>query len=92
MFRLGLIILVSLISLSSFAKTRYVNEATWQPNVKVEVMTNDERDIWGGNFFVPLWQNKDSVFFTNIITNDEGGSGFEGNFGLGWGHELGTEM
>ncbi len=58
-------------------------EQKWQPYSDIGGKIGDDRAIGQVEFFVPLWQDSDTLFFGNVRGRFDDESSEEGNFGLG---------
>lgn len=55
----------------------------WEPYIDLEGKIGNERDLGEIDFFMPLSQDNDTLFFSDIRMRKDNNSGGEGNFGLG---------
>lgn len=58
-------------------------EQKWQPYSEVGGKVGDDRAIGQVEFFVPLWQDNDTIFFGDVRGRIDSESSEEGNFGVG---------
>lgn len=54
----------------------------WGAHMEIEGRAGTDRSSGMGDFFVPLWQNDDSLLAANFRARFHGDDGGEGNFGL----------
>ncbi|WP_417436747.1 inverse autotransporter beta domain-containing protein, partial [Idiomarina abyssalis] len=64
------------------------NEPKWGAHLDLEGKAGTNRNLGEVDLFMPLLQNEDTLFFTNLRTRMDDGSSVEGNFGLGLRHML----
>lgn len=64
------------------------DEDKWTAFVDVEGKMGSKRHLGEMDFFIPLLQNSDSLFYTDIRYRADNSSSREGNFGLGIRHIL----
>lgn len=55
----------------------------WEAYIDLEGKIGNERDLGEIDFFMPLSQDEDTLFFSDIRARKDNNSGSEGNFGLG---------
>ncbi len=63
----------------------------WSPRLTFEFRPDHERSLGRLDLLVPVWQNQNSLFFSDLRYIDTTGTGMEGNLGLGYrrlGHDL----
>ncbi len=73
---------VFLSPLPAFAKTDQPAEK-WQPHVDMEGRLGSERSLGELGFFMPLAQDNDTLFFSDIRARFDNSDNNEGNFGFG---------
>jgi hypothetical protein len=61
----------------------------WQGHVEAEGKWGNDRSIGEGGLFIPVWQNNDTLLFTDLRGRFDNHSSDEGNFGLGLRREAG---
>ena len=55
----------------------------WEPYIDLEGKIGNERDLGEIDFFMPLLQDDDTLFFSDIRIRKDNNSSSEGNFGVG---------
>ena len=78
---LGAGVLATPVSADDFARR-------WGPSVELGGRISDGRSLGETSLFAPLWQNRDTLLFTDIRGMADDDSASEGNFGLGVRHML----
>ncbi|MBO9509309.1 inverse autotransporter beta domain-containing protein [Thalassospira sp. A3_1] len=72
------------------AKAEEGDTPKWGPHLDLEDKAGTNRNLGEVDLFMPLLQNEDTLFFTNLRTRMDDGSSVEGNFGVGLRHMLGS--
>lgn len=72
------------------AKAEEGDTPKWGPHLDLEGKAGTNRNLGEVDLFMPLLQNEDTLFFTNLRTRMDDGSSVEGNFGVGLRHMLGS--
>ena len=70
------------------AKAEEGDTPKWGPHLDLEGKAGTNRNLGEVDLFMPLLQNEDTLFFTNLRTRMDDGSSVEGNFGVGLRHML----
>lgn len=83
-YLVGLFTVVLFFSNTSFAQN--VTPAKWGSHLDLEGKAGTKRNLGEVDLFVPLFQNNDTLLFTNIRGRMDDRSSSEGNFGLGLRH------
>ncbi|AGH99127.1 hypothetical protein A11S_2332 [Micavibrio aeruginosavorus EPB] len=55
----------------------------WEPYIDLEGKIGNERDVGEIDLFMPLSQDDDTLFFSDLRLRTDNNSSSEGNFGLG---------
>lgn len=69
--------------LPSVSHAQNTQAPKWQGHVEAEGKWGNKRSIGEGGLFIPVWQNEDTLLFTDLRTRFDNNSSNEGNFGLG---------
>jgi len=78
-------IFISLITISLFTTQTLAKEQEqkWEAFLDIEGKAGTKRHIGEADIFIPLWQDKDTLFYTDVRYRLDNQSSREGNFGLG---------
>ena len=83
-YRFFLIMLIILAEFTLGAHPLYAEDNKWRNNISFEFKAGSEQQIGTLDLLVPVWQQSDSLLFTDMRLVDSSGTGFEGNLGLGF--------
>ncbi len=75
---------VMAMSLPGFAQDLQKPTAKWESHIEAEGKLGNNRDLGEANLFMPIWQNEDSLLFTDIRGRIDNADSEELNLGLGF--------
>ena len=81
-----------LLTTALFAPMAHAQDAPkWGAHVEAEGKYGTERSLGEVGLFAPLWQDDDTLFFTDIRGRIDSRDSSEGNFGLGLRHQVNND-
>ncbi len=72
----------------ALAQSAASDQPKWGPHIDFEGKAGTERNLGEVDIFIPLAQDEETLFFTNLRTRLDDDDGIEGNFGFGLRHML----
>ncbi len=75
--------LVTIVIATTFFAVSAQAQDKWEPYIDLEGKIGNKRDLGEIDLFMPLSQDDDTLFFSNIRIRKDNNSSNEGNFGLG---------